>query len=55
MNVSPILTWDDAEAYFMFADNPGAIMLILALSVAITVGTVITSIKHEMDTYIDYQ
>lgn len=55
MKASPIMTWDDAEAYFMFADNPTAIMLILSLSVIITVGTVIASIKHEIDTYIDYQ
>jgi F0F1-type ATP synthase membrane subunit a len=55
MNASPITSWDGAEAYFTFADNPAAMAIILALSVAVTVGVIIASIKHEKDTYIDYK
>jgi hypothetical protein len=39
----------------MFADSPTAIMIILCLAAAVTVGTIIASIKHEQDTYIDYK
>ncbi len=55
MNTSPITTWEGAEAYFTFADSPVAMMIILSLAVAATVGTIIASIKHENDTYIDYK
>ena len=55
MNASPIQSWEGAEAYFTFADNPAAMMVILSLAVIATVGTIIASIKHENDTYIDYQ
>ena len=55
MNASPITTWEGAEAIFTFADSPGAITVILLLSVAVTVGAIISTIKHEMDTYSDYQ
>ncbi|WP_286238133.1 hypothetical protein [Neptuniibacter halophilus] len=55
MNVSPITTWEGTEAVFTFADSPLAITVILSLSIAVTIGTVIASIKHENDTYIDYK
>ncbi|MEM5536116.1 hypothetical protein WNY58_06895 [Neptuniibacter pectenicola] len=55
MNVSPITTWEGAEAVFTFADNPTAIMIILSLSMAVTLGTIIASVKHENNTYIDYK
>lgn len=55
MNASPITSWEGAQAYFTFADNPGAMMFILGLAVVATVGTIVASIKHENDTYIDYQ
>lgn len=55
MNVSPITTWEGAEAYFTFADNPTAMMIILVLAIVATVGTVVATIKHENDTYIDYK
>ena len=55
MNVSPITTWEGAEAVFTFADTPPAIMIILSLSMAVTLGTIIASVKHENNTYIDYK
>jgi len=55
MNASPITTWEGAEAYFTFADSPTTLAIILGLSVVVTVGVIIASIKHENKTYIDYQ
>ncbi|MGB0204280.1 MAG: hypothetical protein ACPF9K_04420 [Neptuniibacter sp.] len=55
MNASPITTWEGAEAYFTFADSPTAMMIILSLSIAATIGTIIATIKHENDTFIDYK
>lgn len=55
MNASPITTWEGAEAYYTFADNPTALMIILSLSIAATVGTIIATIKHENETFIDYK
>lgn len=47
MNSSPITSWEGATAYFTFADNPFAIGLILALSVAVTIGVIVAMIAHE--------
>jgi hypothetical protein len=55
MNASPITTWEGAEAYFTFADNPTAMVIILGLSVVATIGAVIATIIHENETYIDYR
>lgn len=55
MNASPITSWEGAEAYFTFADKPAVIMLILLLSIIVTVGAVIATIRHENHSYIDYQ
>jgi hypothetical protein len=55
MNVSPITSWDGAEAYFTFADKPSVMMLILVLSILVTVGAVVATVLHENNTYIDYQ
>lgn len=55
MNASPITSWDGAAAYFTFADSPAAMMIILLLSIAATVGTIVATIKHENSTYIDYK
>jgi len=55
MNASPISSWSNAEAYFTFANSPSAITFILILSIIATVGVVISSVKHENSTYIDYK
>lgn len=55
MNASPITSWEGAEAYFTFADSPMAIGIILILAVAVTVGAIIATAKHENNSYIDYQ
>jgi hypothetical protein len=55
MNASPITTWEGAEAYFTFADNPTAMTMILGLAVAVTIIAVVASIIHENQTYIDYR
>jgi hypothetical protein len=47
MNSSPITTWDGAEAYFTFADNPGVIGFLLTLAVVITVGVVVRMVYME--------
>lgn len=54
MNASPITSWEGAEAYFTFADNPTAIGLILTLAVIVTVGAIVATIRHENHSYIDY-
>ena len=41
MNASPITTWEGAEAYFTFANNPTALAIILGLSVVVTVGVIV--------------
>lgn len=55
MNTSPITTWEGAEAYFTFADSPAAMMVVLSLAIAATVGVIVATIKHENQTYIDYK
>lgn len=55
MNSSPITTWEGAEAYFTFADNPTAMSVILALAVAATIAAIVASVVHENHTYIDYK
>lgn len=47
MNGSPLTSWDGVEAYFTFADSPGAIALFLVLGVAVLVGVVANSAIHE--------
>lgn len=55
MNASPMKSWEAVEAYFTFADSPMALAIILALAVVATFGTIIATIKHENETYIDYK
>ncbi|MGO3346557.1 MAG: hypothetical protein ACTIM4_15130 [Marinomonas sp.] len=55
MNASPITSWENAEAYFTFANSPSALAIILAASVIVTFGVVILSVVHETKTYIDYK
>lgn len=52
---SPITTWEGAEAYFTFADSPGAMGFILVLSIAVTVLAIVVSAIHEKNSYIDYK
>lgn len=54
MNASPITSWEGAEAYFTFADNPTAMALILGFAVVVTVGAIAATIRHENHSYIDY-
>lgn len=51
MNTAPIETWEGAEAYFTYADNPFMIGLILLAAVAVTVGTIVVAISHEKHAY----
>lgn len=55
MNASPIETWEGAEAYFTFADNPAVMMLILAAAVAVTIGVIAFTFKHENASYEKYR
>ncbi|WP_020184271.1 hypothetical protein [Methylopila sp. 73B] len=47
MNSAPITTWEGAKAYFTFADQPGVLMVISALALAVCVGTIASMIRHE--------
>ena len=51
MNSSPITSWEGAEAYFTFADNPNALFLIFLAAVAVTIGVIISAARHESDSY----
>ncbi|MEI4473031.1 hypothetical protein [Frigidibacter sp. MR17.24] len=45
--MSPITTWEGAEAYFVFADSPALIWLSLLGSVAACVYTIVKMASHE--------
>lgn len=47
MNSAPITTWEGAKAYFTFADQPGVLMVISALALAVCVATVVSMVRHE--------
>lgn len=50
MNSSPVTgTWEGVEAYFSFADQPGIMAVILAASVAVTIGAIVISARHETE------
>ena len=51
MNGSPITSWEGAEAYFTFADNPGVLYFILALAVILCFGTIIKAGIHEIEAF----
>lgn len=51
MNTSPIISWDGAEAYFTFADNPAILTGITLIGIAVCVWTIVSMVKHENDSY----
>ena len=51
MHSSPITSWEGAGAYFTFADMPGVLYLILALSVIACFGTIVMAAKHETEAF----
>ena len=55
MNASPLTSWEGAEAYFTFADNPTVIMFILLVAIIVTAGAIVLTAAHESDSYRDYQ
>ena len=55
MNASPIDSWEGAEAYFTFADNPAALIVILSVAVAVTIGVIAFTFKHESSSYDKYR
>jgi hypothetical protein len=52
---SSITSWEGVEAMFTFADQPGVIGLILTLSIVVTMFAIVATVKHENESYIDYQ
>ncbi|WP_198650399.1 hypothetical protein [Saccharospirillum mangrovi] len=52
---SPITSWDGAEAVFTFADKPAVVFGIFVLSVIVTVAVIVSTVRHEKHSYIDYQ
>lgn len=53
--VSPITHWEGAEAVFTFADKPAVVFGIFVLSVIVTAGVIVSTVRHENHSYIDYQ
>jgi hypothetical protein len=51
MNTSPITTWEGAEAYFTFADQPATLVVLFLAAVAVCVGGIISMITHENHSY----
>ncbi|MEO1193337.1 MAG: hypothetical protein AAFY02_16360 [Pseudomonadota bacterium] len=51
MDSAPIDSWEGAEVIFTFADNPFAIGLFLVLMVAVIVGVIGASAKHENESF----
>jgi len=47
MHSAPFETWDGAEAIFTFAHSPTAIAIFLVLTVAVIVGVIAQSARHE--------
>ncbi len=47
MHSAPIETWEGAEAIFTFADSPGVMAIFLVLTVAVVVGVIAQSVRHE--------
>ncbi len=51
MNSSPITSWEGAQAYFTFADSPGAIWVFFILAVLVTAGVLASAISHENESF----
>lgn len=47
MNSVPFDSWDQASAIFTFADSPGVLTICLIAMVAIVVGVIAQSARHE--------
>lgn len=44
---SPITSWEGAEVYFTYADSPFVLGVSLLLAVAIVIGAVMATFRHE--------
>lgn len=51
MNSSPISSWEGAQAYFTFADNPWVIGFLFALAVVVTLAVVGVMVAHEKHSF----
>lgn len=47
MNSAPFESWEGASAIFTFADNPAVMGICLIAMVAVVVGVIAQSAKHE--------
>lgn len=47
MNTAPITSWEGAEAYFTFADQPGVLIVVCVLAAAVCLASIASMIKHE--------
>ncbi|WP_439815893.1 hypothetical protein [Zavarzinia sp. CC-PAN008] len=50
--MSPITTWDGAEAYFTFAHSPTMVAVLAILMLGLTVATVVNAFQHERKSYL---
>lgn len=48
---SPLTSWDDAAAFFTYADRPGVMYVFLALAVILTIGAIVVGANHEKAAY----
>ncbi|MFT6154054.1 MAG: hypothetical protein ACJA0E_000498 [Bermanella sp.] len=46
-----ITTWENATAYFTFADNPAALVFFALGSAGIVIGLIATIIQHENEAF----
>jgi len=51
MSGSPVTDWEGVEAYYTFADSPLMITIFLILTVAVVVGVIAQSAKHENEAF----
>lgn len=52
MITAPISSWEGAEAYFTFADNPPVVLFILSLAAVVVVGSIVFGSMHEKECYV---
>lgn len=52
---SPITSWDDAGAYFTFADSPAVISLFLLGAVVLCVGAILIGYVHEQKAFKEFE
>lgn len=50
-----ITSWENVSAYFTFANNPTALMIIALIVAGIVVGLVVSIVRHENKAFESYK